>query len=348
VTHDFYTQEPEAQVAALAELARTALPAFGIDPAATLETVTERENAVFRATGAGQTGPGTYAVRVHRAGYHADAELRSHAAWARALTADGIVATAPVIETVEGDVVARARHPSVPEERQVTVLGWVEGTIFSEAATDGSDDGVDDETTYHRVGQLMARLHAHAERWAPPPDFEVLSWDGDGLLGEDATWGRFWDASLLDDDGRALMTRFRDRTRAVLDELGTGPDHFGLVHGDFLPENLLLAPDGTITLLDFDDCGRGWFLFDIATALFMPSIDETYPAVRDAFVSGYREVRSLPDADVALLPWFLALRAATYVGWMETRSHTRFAQDMGPLVAAGAVDLIGTLLDGDP
>lgn len=340
MTHDFYAQEPEAQVAALAELARVALPAFGIDPSATLETVTERENAVFRATEPGGAGT-TSAIRVHRAGYHTDAELRSHATWARALSTDGVVATAPVIETTDGDVVAHARHPSVPEQRQVTVLGWVPGTMLAE------DDTGDDVSTYRRVGELMARLHAHAGQWSPPPDFEVLSWDVDGLLGEAATWGRFWDASLVDDDGRALLARFRAHARRVLNDLGTGPDRFGLVHGDFLPENLLLGPDGGITLLDFDDCGRGWFLFDIATALFMPSIEETYPAVRDAFVEGYRGVRPFPDDEVALLPLFLALRAATYVGWMETRAHTRFAQDMGPIVAAGAVDLIGTLLDGD-
>jgi Ser/Thr protein kinase RdoA (MazF antagonist) len=206
---------------------------------------------------------------------------------------------------------------------------------------------IDDVATYARVGELMARLHAHAETWTPPADFEVLSWDADGLLGDDATWGRFWEADLLDADGRALLTRFRAHARIVLDELGTGPEHVGLVHGDFLPENLLLGPDGSITLLDFDDCGRGWFLFDIATALFMPSIEETYPAVRDAFVAGYRRAHPLPETDVALLPLFLALRAATYVGWMQTRSHTRFAKDMGPLVAAGAVDLVATLLDGD-
>ncbi len=132
--------------------------------------------------------------------------------------------------------------------------------------------------------------------------------------------------------------------REVLRDLGTGPEHFGLVHGDFLPENLLLGPGGDITLLDFDDCGTGWFLFDIATALFVPSIDDSYPQVCDAFVAGYRSVRDLPDTEVAMLPLFLALRAATYVGWMDTRSHTRFAQDMGPLVAAGALDMIGALM----
>jgi Ser/Thr protein kinase RdoA (MazF antagonist) len=324
-----------ANLAALAELARNALPSFGLSHDLALEVVNERENVVFRA----DADDGSYAVRVHRAGYHRDAELRSHAAWARALAADGVVATAPVVPTVDGDVVAHGRHPALPGERQVTVLRWVDGTLLSD--TGGSDTAV-----YRRVGELMARLHQHAATWARPPDFDVLAWDVDGLLGAQPAWGRFWDAAALDEQGRSLLRRFRDHARAELEALGRDPERFGLVHGDFLPENLLLDADGGITLLDFDDCGEGWLLFDIATALFVPSIDESYPEVRDAFVAGYRRVAPLPDAEVERLPLFLALRAATYVGWMDTRAETRFAQEMGPIVNAGALELIADFLDG--
>ena len=331
---DFYERPSEEQVAALAGLAASALPDFGLPADAELELVTERENAVFRTEVEGRR----YAVRVHRAGYHDDAELRSHAAWARALDADGVVATAPVVETRAGDVVAHAGHPEVPEERQVTVLTWVDGTLLAESDAPEVDQ-------YRRVGSLMAALHEHARSWAPPPGFEVLAWDADGLLGEDPAWGRFWEADLLDDDGRAVMARFRRHARAQLEAFGTGDDRFGLIHGDFLPENLLLGPDGAITLLDFDDGGHGWFLFDVATALVLPSLGDGFEAVQDAFVAGYRSVRPLPDEHLDLLALFLALRGATYVGWMQTRAHTQYAKDLGPMVAAAAVEAVRDLLD---
>jgi Ser/Thr protein kinase RdoA (MazF antagonist) len=333
--HRFYDRPSGEQVAALAELAADALPSFGLPADATLEVVTERENAVFRADAGGERH---YAVRVHRAGYHTDDELRSHATWAEALQRDGVVATAPVVRTTGGDVVSHAEHPAVPERRQVTVLGWVDGTILANSPAPEVDQ-------QRRVGALMAALHAHAVEWTPPPGFEALAWDVDGLLGEDPTWGRFWEASLVDDEDRAVLARFREHARAELEAFGTGPDRFALVHGDFLPENLLLGDDGSITLLDFDDGGRGWFLFDIATALVVPMLGEDADAVRDAFVAGYRSVRPLPDEHLARLPLFLALRGATYVGWMETRSHTQFAKDMGPMVAAAALAAVRDLLD---
>lgn len=331
----FYEQSSEEQTTALAELARTALPAFGLPADAALTLVTERENAVFRSDGEG----GPWAVRVHRAGYHTDAELRSHATWSEAIAEAGVVATAPVVRTAGGDVVSHARHPDVPEERQVTVLRWVPGTILAE-----SDESQVEQ--YEQIGALMAALHDHASTWEPPEDFAALRWDADGLLGDDATWGRFWDVRLLDDGGRHLMQRFRAHARSELDAFGTGTDRFGLVHGDFLPENLLLGPDGSITLLDFDDGGHGWFLFDIATALVVPMMGEDGDAVQGAFVTGYRSVRSLPDEHLALLPLFLAMRGATYVGWMATRSHTQFAKDLGPMVTDAAVAAVRDLLDG--
>ena len=107
MTDAFYELQSAEQVAALAALAASPrCPTFGLPADATLEVVTERENAVFRV----DVGDERVAVRVHRAGYHDDDELRSHAMWAEALTAAGVVATAPVVRTLDG----RRRGPRPP------------------------------------------------------------------------------------------------------------------------------------------------------------------------------------------------------------------------------------------
>jgi Ser/Thr protein kinase RdoA (MazF antagonist) len=333
-THPFYRQPSSEQIAALTELARAALPAWGLQADSSLELLAERENAVFVVT----TGGGErFVLRVHRAGYHSDAQIRSQVAWARALQRDGIVHTADVIDTSGGEPFAVASHPDVPEERQVSLLRWVPGTRLSEL-------GGGAEQEFELIGDLMAKLHSHAAGWEPPVGFDVLCWDADGLVGDDPEWGRFWEADGLDADDRAVMVSFREPARRQLQEFGTSPDRFGLIHCDFLAENLLLEGD-RITLLDFDDAGYGWHLFDIATALAMATLRDDFDDLRGAFVAGYRRHRQLSDENLARLPLFLALRAATYVGWIHTRSHTQFAKDIGGLIRRVAIDMVRHFLE---
>jgi Ser/Thr protein kinase RdoA (MazF antagonist) len=164
-------------------------------------------------------------------------------------------------------------------------------------------------------------------------------WDADGLVGEDPVWGRFWEADGLSADDRALMMSFRQRAGRELSEFGTAPDRFGLIHCDFLAENMLVDGD-RITLLDFDDAGYGWHLFDIATALAMATLREDFDALRNALFAGYRRHRQLPEEHLTRLPLFLALRASTYVAWVHTRSHTQFAKDLGAFIRQAAVDTV--------
>ena len=70
---------------------------------------------------------------------------------------------------------------------------------------------------------------------------------------------------------------------------------YGLVHGDVIPTNVLVGPDGALTLLDFDFCGPGWRAFDVATYLHVRSDERGGAASGPAFLSGYQEVRPLED-----------------------------------------------------
>lgn len=335
---DFDARPAAERLAALRELARAALPAWGLSADLEPELVTERENAVFRVD---VEGRGSFALRVHRSGYHTDAQLRSQVMWARALEVDGIVHTAAVLDTRAGEQFTVVSHPGVPTPRQVSLLEWEPGLPLSEL-------GGGDAAMLHTLGSMMARLHQHAIAWVPPDGFDTLRWDADGLVGDDPEWGRFWEADGLDASDATMMRDFRGSAADRLAEFGTDPDRFGLVHGDFLPENVLVAhsdgdrdgdsdgPGERVTLLDFDDCGQGWFLFDVATALAMPSLRPDFADLRDGFVGGYRTQRPLADSELEWLDLFLALRAATYAGWVHTRSQTDFARALGPMIVAAA------------
>jgi Ser/Thr protein kinase RdoA (MazF antagonist) len=142
---------------------------------------------------------------------------------------------------------------------------------------------------------------------------------------------------------RKLFLRLKETLWRELNEFGFGADRYGLIHADLVPENILV--DGnTLQVIDFDDAGYGWHLFEIATSLYFISREPIYQEAREAVVEGYRQSRSLSDNHLAKLPMFLAARGSTYLAWVHTRSGEPVAQEMTPaliqLAAAAAEDYL--------
>jgi Ser/Thr protein kinase RdoA (MazF antagonist) len=52
----------------------------------------------------------------------------------------------------------------------------------------------------------------------------------------------------------------------VMTRLGDGTDQFGLIHADLHLDNALFWRDD-VRIIDFDDCGFGYWLYDIAVSL---------------------------------------------------------------------------------
>ena len=95
---------------------------------------------------------------------------------------------------------------------------------------------------------------------------------------------------------------------------------YGLIHADLVRENVLV--DGAhLNLIDFDDAGFGWRMFDIATALHKNRDEPDYPALADALVTGYRAVRPLGEDDLAQMDLFMVIRSFTYLGWIQIRKN---------------------------
>jgi hypothetical protein len=63
-----------------------------------------------------------------------------------------------------------------------------------------------------------------------------------------------------------LFGQTAELVRERLAHYGTGPDRFGLAHCDLRLSNLLLH-HGALKVIDFDDCGFGWYMYDAAASL---------------------------------------------------------------------------------
>ncbi len=123
-----------------------------------------------------------------------------------------------------------------------------------------------------------------------------------------------------------------DRLATVIERrlhaFGQTPDRFGLVHADMRLANLLVHGDDTY-VIDFDDCGFSWYLYDLATAL---SFIEHYPQVPelvDSWLTGYRRVLPLSAEEEAEIPTFVMLRRLLLVAWIGSHADTDLARSQG-------------------
>ena len=322
---------PAEQGARLHRLALEAVKRWPLE-AVKVEPIKVRENAVYAVHTA---DGGRVVLRVHRLGYHSDSALHSELAWMKALAASGIEVPQPILSR-RGKPFELIDGVGVPGPRQVDVFEWIDGHQLGSIEQGLPDDPEWVARTYGIVGELAARMHNQASNWQPPADFDRHSWCDSGLAGESPLWGRFWELDALSASQHALFERLRASIVRDLTAYGRAPDRFGLIHADLIPENILVEAN-RLRIIDFDDAGFGWYLFEIATSLYFIRRETHYEVARDALVAGYRRHRPLPDEHLRLLPMFLAARGTTYLGWVHTRKGEATAREMTPQLIELAV-----------
>jgi Ser/Thr protein kinase RdoA (MazF antagonist) len=334
----FAQLSPEEQATRLHQLALAAISLWPLE-CVRVEPIKVRENAVYAVHTADHR---RVVLRVHRLGYHSDEALRSELTWMSALGESGLEVPQPVASRA-GNSFEWVAVADVPGPRQVDVFEWIEGRQLGSVEQGLASDPAWIAQTYGIVGELMARMHNQSCAWEPPAAFQRHSWCDEGLTGETPLWGRFWELEALSLQQRTLFQRLRTRIAQELTAYGKAPDRFGLIHADLVPENILVDAD-RLRIIDFDDAGFGWHLFDIATSLYFIRRESFYEVARDALVAGYRRHRPLTTEHLRLLPMFLAARGTTYLGWVHTRRGEATARELTPqlieLAVAAAADYL--------
>lgn len=316
---DFYQLPQDHRVTLLEQLARDLLPRWGINDAH-LRLLKLRENAVFEVKMAGGK---KYALRIHRAGYHSDHELYSELQWMVALQTAGVEAPQP-INTKEGELFVVGEGDEYGGRRQADLFEWVDGEHLG---TDEENSQINLRQNLHTLGQLAARIHNQATSWQAPGGFNRHAWDIDGLVGENPFWGRFWELETLSGSERQLMLVVRERLRQDLTAYSRRPGHhqlYSMIHADLVKENVMVNGNH-LRVIDFDDAGYGWHLFELATTLYFDQGETHYELMKQSLIDGYRSVRPLSDEQLSYLSMFLLARGTTYLGWVHTRAESEEA-----------------------
>ncbi|MCK8463984.1 phosphotransferase [Aliiroseovarius sp. S1339] len=285
---------------------KQALEAWG---AQDIRMIKDRENVVHEVRVGGRPA----ALRLHRPGYQSKAAIRSELDWMAGLAAAGMRVPAP-IPTLSGDTVADLGAGQI-----ATVVTWVDGAPIGEGGVPLTGSKAEQVALYRKVGGELATLHNLTDQMTLPDGFDRHRWDIPGLLGDTPFWGKFWESPALSDEDRALVLRARAVAHNIATAFAKDGADFGLIHADALRENIFVH-NGDLTLIDFDDAGFGFRIYDLAVMMTQNEDEPAADAIRDAAIAGYRAHRAFSDQAEALLPMFIMMRRFASMGWAVPRN----------------------------
>ena len=312
--------------------AREALRAYGCHPDASIELLNVSENATFRVSDP-EAGPSV--LRVHRLGYHTEQEIVSELAWMDALRTEAGVRTPLVLATADGQRVVTVAEHAGPgaAARHCVRFEFLPGTEPG-AEPGGTLTG----DHFAELGEITARMHRHVRRWPRPPWFTRFHWDYSAAFGEQARWGRWQDGIGVGPSERAVLSRLDGTLHARLNAFGQGPERYGLVHADTRLANLLVHR-GAVSVIDFDDCGFSWYMYDLGTSVSFFEHAPEVPALVDGWLSGYRRVGELSAEDEAEVWTFILFRRLLLVAWIGSHQGVQIATELGAGYTRDSCDL---------
>jgi Ser/Thr protein kinase RdoA (MazF antagonist) len=294
------------------QLAEQALGLYDLPRKSVVRLVSLSENEIYRVDAPGGR---RWALRLQRPGYQSKKSLASEIAWLVALRRDGVVATPIPVAGRNGELIQ-----SVGDSRYVVGFEWVEGC---EPRIE-----MDLRECFRSLGAITAQMHVHSRTWQPPEGFERFTWDFEATLGDSPRWGRWRDGLGMNTSMLDLFGRAAELIRQRLARYGSGPDRFGLAHCDLRLANLLLS-GGEVKVIDFDDCGFGWYMYDAATPLSFYEHLPQAAGLLGQWLEGYRTVSPVSQAEEEEIPTFVMLRRLLLVAWVSSHTETGLARSLG-------------------
>ena len=314
---DFNTLPYEAQLTRLTDLAKRAIVFYGLD-GATITLTSYTNNAVFMV----ESAMGIFTLRLHRAGMKSLTGLRSEWVWMKTLAENGVYLPTPV-----GDIYTGTLEDE-PLPIYCTLTTWLKGEHIT--FLDMTDDHI------KTIGKFIGQLHSVASAFVPPADFERPTYDYDGLFGENSPYNPKDGAKIFTDDQKAVMAEVQARVADAFSRMGKSSDTFGLIHADLIPTNLIWN-GAQVGAIDFEYCGYGYYLYDLAPFLWMTRNEPNSAHVRLMVWEGYTQARPQHEAYMNELDTMVMARHVASCRWIAGNLSNPSVRDRAPQVIAERV-----------
>ena len=163
------------------------------------------------------------------------------------------------------------------------------------------------------LGEVTARLHQQAAAFLAPAGMNT--WDSVYPFLEPEVLFDDEHASVVDAAGRDAFSRARSEAVGAIARLrvAEGPR---MVHADLHEDNAFIQPDGSIAILDFDDCMLGWPVQDLGVTVWALAAHDAFLELERALREGYERVAPWPErvpGEVRVFAAARSLNMANYV-----------------------------------
>ena len=273
---------------------------------------------------------GRYVLRISHPGWRTREQIRSETLWLAAIRRDTELVVPKPVPNREGDFVTTAEARGVPEPRHCVLFRWVRGQRYRQRVS---------PVALKRVGRFTAHLHNYVvDEFEAPSDFQrpSVQWGTEeepGDIRKVMEEGLEQGASIIAPADLATYTLARHHLQEAMQALDRDPTVYNLIHADLHLNNCLFSK-GKVHAIDFDDCGWGHFLYDLAVTQWHFQEQSEYGEMRAAHLEGYREGRPLAEDEEAMLPLFLAARTLFGGMYFASQADNPRLHDVAPQYVA--------------
>lgn len=285
--------------------AHTTLASFGIHNAK-LQALPSISNQIWQV----QSNQERFVLRITPATHCFTDRLETEFHWLRAILEDTDLSVPIPVSTLKGNHFQRTKRTNC-----ASLFHWLPGETLTTAHLDTQ--------TLQQIGFFVAKLHSQSAQFRPSPPLKPVSMLAHNLFGPNSPYHSRESpnsVSVLTDESRAVISAVADRFTKFLSPLDGDPAATGMIHGDLVAKNWLRSPNG-LALIDFDHCGWGYFIYDLA-ALCIQLLDEAdFPERRAALIAGYTKTRPIPPNAGELLDISIVARYAASCLWLARESR---------------------------
>lgn len=312
------------------KIAEYAIQKYDFFPSATVKLLQFSENATYLVYDS-TTKENLGVLRISRPGYHTLRELKSEVIWLKQLEDYTPLVVAKLLKGSDGQ---RIQIIIGPDNREYYC-------IIAEFLTGTAPDEKDEAATvkqFVNLGEITAYLHRQTKIWNGVASLQRIHWTYDNMIGATPVWGPWQAAKDLTPEMITMLTRTSAVIKKRLERYGKNDNNYGLIHGDLRLANLLIEGD-QMKIIDFDDCGFGWYLHDMAASLSFIEDKKIVPELINSWLDGYRRVLPFTDTELKEVATFIMQRRLQLMAWIASHAESTPVKELSIGFTDGTMEL---------